>query len=155
MTESTMTHKLVPPPPLVYLVFVGCTWSLGRWLPIDLPAHELARFGGWVMIGIGVVLMLWSALVMFRYRTTINPYGKPTRLLQNGPFRLSRNPIYLADTFVYCGVGLLLESLWPWLLLPLLILCMQRMVIIREEHLLTRLFGDDYRTYRRRVRRWL
>tara|TARA_R110002095_G_scaffold210706_1_gene198182 strand:- start:4511 stop:4885 length:375 start_codon:yes stop_codon:yes gene_type:complete len=124
-------------------------------VPLDLPEYELTFYAGWMAIAIGIALMLWSALEMFRYRTTINPYGKPSSLLQSGPFRFSRNPIYLADTFVYCGVGLLLNSVWPWLLLPLLIVCMQRTVIIHEEHLLLRLFGDDYRIYRRRVRRWL
>lgn len=150
-----LSSRPIPPPPLVYLAFIGCAWALSQAMPLDLPSHELARYSGWVSIAIGVVLMIRSALEMHRHRTTINPYGKPTSLLQTGPFRFSRNPIHLADTFIYCGVGLLLESLWPWLLLPLLILCMQRTVIVHEEHLLTRLFGDDYRTYRRRVRRWL
>ncbi|WP_019339693.1 methyltransferase family protein [Stutzerimonas stutzeri] len=152
---SQASTRLIPPPPLVYLTFIGCAWGLSTWVPLDLPVHELAFYAGWVSITLGVVLMLWSALEMHRYRTTINPYGKPSSLLQSGPFRFSRNPIYLADTFIYCGVGLLLNSVWPWLLLPMLILCMQRTVIIHEEHLLLRLFGDDYRMYRRRVRRWI
>lgn len=149
------TAGSIPPPPLVYLVFIACAWGLARWAPLDLPSHQLVTYGGWASIVVGVLLMLWAAREMYRHRTTINPYGTPSSLLQSGPFRFSRNPIYLADTFVYCGVALLLSSLWPWLLLPLLILCMQRMVIVYEEHLLTRLFGDQYRAYRRRVRRWL
>ncbi|MCQ4280367.1 isoprenylcysteine carboxylmethyltransferase family protein [Pseudomonas stutzeri] len=152
---SHASARLIPPPPLVYLAFMGCAWGLSRAVPLDLPEYELTFYAGWVVVAVGIALMLWSALEMFRYRTTINPYGKPSSLLQSGPFRFSRNPIYLADTFVYCGVGLLLNSVWPWLLLPLLIVCMQRTVIIHEEHLLLRLFGDDYRIYRRRVRRWL
>jgi protein-S-isoprenylcysteine O-methyltransferase Ste14 len=153
MTQSSA--RVIPPPPLVYLAFVGCAWGLAKAIPLDLPSHELVRYTGWVAIAVGIALMLWSAIEMYRHRTTINPYGKPTSLLQTGPFRFSRNPIYLADSLVFCGIGLLLESVWPWLLLPLLIVCMQRTVIVHEEHLLTRLFGDDYRTYRRRVRRWL
>ncbi|HCJ27952.1 MAG TPA: isoprenylcysteine carboxylmethyltransferase family protein [Pseudomonas sp.] len=145
----------IPPPPLVYLVFIGCAWGLARWVPLDLPPHELATYSGWVLIALGVLLMVWAACEMFRHHTTLNPYGKPSSLLQSGPFRFSRNPIYLADTLVYCGIALLLASLWPWLLLPLLIASMQRTVIVHEEHLLTRLFGDQYRAYRRRVRRWL
>lgn len=150
-----LSSRVIPPPPLVYLIFIGCAWGLAQAIPLDLPSHELVRYSGWVSMTVGISLMLWSAREMYRHRTTINPYGKPTSLLQSGPFRVSRNPIYLADTLIYCGVGLLLESVWPWLLLPLLIVCMQRTVIVHEEHLLTRLFGDDYRTYRRRVRRWL
>lgn len=146
--------RVVPPPPLVYLVFIGSAWGLARWVPLDLPAHGLTVYAGWVSITVGIALMLWSAVEMLRHRTTINPYGKPSSLLQSGPFRFSRNPIYLADTLIYCGIGLLLNSVWPWLLLPLLVVCMQRTVIVQEEHLLLRLFGDDYRIYRRRVRRW-
>jgi protein-S-isoprenylcysteine O-methyltransferase Ste14 len=152
---SHVAARVIPPPPLVYLGFIVSAWALANWVPLDLPAHELVFYAGWVLIALGVVLMFWSALEMFRHRTTINPYGKPSSLLQSGPFRFSRNPIYLADSFIYCGVGLLLDSVWPWLLLPLLIFCMQRAVIVHEEHLLLRLFGDDYRIYRRRVRRWL
>ena len=152
---SHASARLIPPPPFVYLVFIGCAWGLSRGVPLDLPVHEFAFYAGWASIALGIALMLWAAVEMFRHRTTINPYGKPSSLLQNGPFRFSRNPIYLADTLIYCGIGLLLNSVWPWLLLPLLIVCMQRAVIIHEEHLLLRLFGDDYRIYRRRVRRWL
>ena len=152
---SAGPSRVILPPPLIYLAFVVGAWALTQWVPLGLPEHEFMRYTGWVSITVGIVLMLWAALVMYRHRTTINPYGKPSSLLQTGPFGFSRNPIYLADTLIYCGIGLLLGSLWPWLLLPLLIACMQRTVIIHEEHLLTRLFGDDYRTYRRRVRRWL
>ncbi|GAB6390545.1 methyltransferase family protein [Stutzerimonas marianensis] len=151
---STRTAGLIPPPPLVYLVFMGGAWGLAKSLPLDLPEHTLANLGGWVLLPGGIVLMAWAALTMHRHRTTINPYGTPSRLLQSGPFRYSRNPIYLADTLIY-GVGLWLDSLWPWLLLPVLIIVMQRTVIQPEERLLMRLFGDDYRDYRVRVRRWL
>lgn len=152
---SVKPSGVILPPPLIYLVFVASAWGLAQWVPLDLPEHELLHYAGWVSIAVGIVLMLWAALAMFGHRTTINPYGKPSSLLQIGPFRFSRNPIYLADTLIYCGIGLLLGSLWPWLLLPLLIYCVQRTVIIHEEHMLTRLFGDEYRSYRRRVRRWL
>lgn len=152
---ATRSARPIPPPPLVYLGFIGCAWGLARTVPLDVPSHELTSYVGWVLIGLGVLLMVYAAVEMYRHRTTINPYGKPSSLLQSGPFRFSRNPIYLADTLVYCGLAFLLASLWPWLLLPLLIVCMQRTVIVHEEHLLKRLFGDEYRTYRRRVRRWL
>lgn len=151
----TLSPRPVPPPPLVYLVFIGCAWGLATWVPLDLPAHELASCLGWALIGLGVSLMFWAVAEMYRHRTTINPYGKPSSLLQSGPFRFSRNPIYLGDTLVYSGIALLLASLWPWLILPLLILCMQRTVIVHEERLLARLFDDQYRVYCSRVRRWV
>jgi protein-S-isoprenylcysteine O-methyltransferase Ste14 len=146
---------VILPPPLIYLIFILVAWALAERLPIDLPANAWTEVAGWSLIGAGVLLMGWAALLMRRHRTTVNPYGKPSRLLEEGPFGFSRNPIYLADTLIYAGIGLLLASLWPWLLLPLLILCMQGAVIVHEERLLDELFGDTYRAYRQRVRRWL
>lgn len=146
---------VVLPPPLIYLAFMLVAWALAEHLPIDLAENAWTRLGGWGLIVCGVLLMGWAAVLMRRQRTTINPYGKPSQLLDHGPFGFSRNPIYLADTLIYCGVGLLLASLWPWLLLPLVIACMHWAVIVHEERLLGELFGDDYRAYRQRVRRWL
>ncbi|MBU3055576.1 methyltransferase family protein [Pseudomonas indica] len=142
-------------PPLIYLIFVLFAWALSRQLPIPLPDNDWTRYAGWGLIDAGLLLMIWAALLMARHKTTINPFRKPQQLLEKGPFRFSRNPIYLGDTLIYCGIGLLLANLWPWLLLPLLIVCMNRGVIRYEESLLTRLFGDAYRAYQARVRRWL
>jgi len=142
-------------PPLIYLIFIGFAWALSVQLALPVPQYGWSRYAGWGLIAGGVLLMLWAALLMARQRTTINPFKQPQKLLDSGPFRFSRNPIYLGDTLIYCGIGLLLGSLWPWLLLPALILCMRRGVIDYEEALLSRLFGEHYRAYQARVRRWL
>lgn len=143
------------PPPLIYLCFIQLAWGLGDLLPLPLPDNRPTRLAGWSLIALGLALAGWTVWQMLRQRTTLNPYGTPARLLQEGPFRLSRNPVYLADTLIYSGIGLLLASLWPCLLLPLLILCMNRAVIQHEEQLLKGLFGNDYQAYARRVRRWI
>ena len=153
-----MSDRPIPrilPPPVIYLLFVGLAWGLDALLPVPLPDNGWTRWIGWGLIDAGLLLMLWSALQMIRQRTTVNPYGTPAKLLEEGPFRFSRNPIYLADTLVYAGIALLLASLWPWLLLPALIVFMDRTVIRHEEALLSELFGDAYRAYRARVRRWI
>ncbi len=124
-------------------------------MAVPAAGQSLDALSGWGLIDAGVLLMLWAGLLMLRRRTTVNPYGTPRRLLAYGPFRFSRNPIYLADTLIYGGVALLWGSLWPWLLLPALIVVMQRGVIGHEERLLGELFGEEYRDYCRRVRRWL
>lgn len=153
-----MSSRPIPrilPPPLIYLLFVGLAWGLHALLPVPLADNDWTRWAGWGLIDAGLVLMLWSALLMLWQHTTVNPYGTPARLLEEGPFRFSRNPIYLADTLVYAGIALLLASLWPWLLLPALTLCMNRTVIRHEEALLSELFGDAYQAYQSRVRRWI
>ena len=124
-------------------------------LPVALPKNIWTDYLGWGLIDAGVLLMLWAGLLMLWRKTTVNPYGKPAKLLEEGPFRFSRNPIYLADSLIYLGIALLWASLWPWLLFPAVIVTMQRGVIVHEERLLTQLFGEDYRAYCARVRRWL
>lgn len=143
------------PPPLIYLLFLGAAWLLHALFPVELPGSLWSHYFGWGLIDSGLLLMLWAGLLMLWRKTTVNPYGKPAKLLEEGPFRFSRNPIYLADTLIYCGIALLWGSLWPWLLLPAVIVTMQRGVIVHEETLLTELFGEDYRAYCGRVRRWL
>ena len=76
-------------------------------------------------------------------------------IIQSGPFRISRNPVYLADTLCYVGVAILLNTAWPLLFLPVVLLVMHRGVILREERYLEQKFGDEYNSYKMRVRRWL
>ena len=146
---------VILPPPVIYVLFLAVAWLLEWLIPIALPQNLWTHYIGWGLIDAGVLLMLWAGLLMLWRKTTVNPYGKPARLLEEGPFRISRNPIYLADSLIYCGIALLWGSLWPWLLLPAVVISMQRGVIVHEERLLTQLFGDDYRRYCGRVRRWL
>lgn len=152
--SSRPTRPLLPPP-VIYLLFLGAAWGLQQLLPLDLPQNDWTFYIGWGLIDAGLLLMLWAGLLMLRRKTTVNPYGTPRKLLDEGPFGFSRNPIYLADSLIYCGIALLFGSLWTWLLLPLLILGMHYGVIVREERLLVELFGEDYQDYRKRVRRWL
>jgi len=149
------SSRVILPPPVIYLLFLALAWGVESLWPFPLPDNLWTRYLGWGLIDAGVLLMLWAGLLMLRRRTTVNPYGTPRRLLADGPFHFSRNPIYLADTLIYGGVALLWGSLWPWLLLPALIVVMQRGVIGHEERLLGELFGEEYRDYCRRVRRWL
>ncbi|MDH2242863.1 isoprenylcysteine carboxylmethyltransferase family protein [Pseudomonas sp. GD03909] len=146
---------VILPPPVIYVLFLAAAWLLEWLIPIALLQNLWTHYIGWGLIDAGVLLMLWAGLLMLWRKTTVNPYGKPARLLEEGPFRISRNPIYLADSLIYCGIALLWGSLWPWLLLPAVVISMQRGVIVHEERLLTQLFGDDYRRYCGRVRRWL
>src|SRR3989442_1330089 len=99
---------------------------------------------------------LGSAVVTFRHAgTTPNPFKPTTAFVTHGPYRFTRNPMYVGWVFVYVGAGLLARALWPLVLLPVVILLMRRRVIALEEAYLERRFKDEYRAYRARVRRWL
>jgi protein-S-isoprenylcysteine O-methyltransferase Ste14 len=85
----------------------------------------------------------------------VSPYKPTSALVVDGPYRYSRNPIYLADALIYIGISVVIDTLWPILLLPIALAVLQQGVIAREERYLERKFGDQYRQYQASVRRWL
>lgn len=93
-------------------------------------------------------------LTFKRKGTTHEPNGIATALLTGGPFGFSRNPLYLALAALLAALGLVLDSAWILLLLPVLILLLDRLVIAREEARLRAQFGAAYLAYTRQVRRW-
>ena len=99
--------------------------------------------------------MLWAVLTLIRHRTTFNPYSAATRLCVSGPFRFSRNPIYLGDWFILAGFSLWLSTWWPIVFSPLVWAAVRYGVIRHEEAHLAAKFGAEYRDYQARVRRWL
>jgi protein-S-isoprenylcysteine O-methyltransferase Ste14 len=106
-------------------------------------------------VGAGLLLVGW-ALGLFRRRgTTFEPFGQPAALVTTGPYRISRNPMYLGMLLVMVG-GALLAGSAPALVAPVgFVLTMNATQIPQEEAALEAAFGPAYRTYRRRVRRWL
>ncbi|OZA12416.1 MAG: hypothetical protein B7X94_03890 [Hydrogenophilales bacterium 17-62-8] len=145
---------ILPPAPYAAAMLGG--WWLDRYrfaLPLDLGA--LTRPLGWLVAGIGLGLMLWTLWTFARHRTTVNPFGGASALCTGGPFRFSRNPIYLGDWFMLAGVSLLLATFWPLVFAPLIWIMLRFGVIRHEEAHLEAKFGDAYRDYKVRVRRWI
>ena len=145
----------VVPAPVLFVAVAGVAILLNRIWPFDGIVSPAVSRAGWVLLDAGMVLMLWTTWLMLWRKTTLNPYGKPQRLLDEGPFRISRNPLYIAMLVVYLGIGLLWNNLWFVLLFPLLVLLLQFGIVRHEEQLLLQHFGDDYVRYCKRVRRWL
>lgn len=140
------------PPPLVYVAALWAAWELNRISP--LPFIKLAG-PGWALVALGGFLLLWAAITMWRHHTTVNPYRGVAHLVRGGPFRFSRNPIYLGDSMIYFGVMLIWGMLWPLILYPLVWAAIRYGVIRNEEAHLAAKFGDAYDRYCQRVRRWL
>ena len=97
----------------------------------------------------------WFVRTMRSADTTIRIDKPASGLVQHGPFRYSRNPGYVALALVYAGIAVLRNALWAILFLPLVVWVIEREVIEREERYLERTFGEDYLTYKTRVRRWV
>ena len=145
---------LLPPAPYAAALLGG--WWLDRnvhALPLDWGAAT--RPLGWLLMGVGLALFIWTLVTFWRHRTTVNPYKAASSLCTGGPFRFSRNPIYVGDWFVFAGVSLLLATAWPLLFAPPIWAMLRYSVIRHEEAHLQARFGDAYREYQPRVRRWL
>lgn len=140
------------PPPLVYVSALWASWELNSLAPLPFPKASLT---GWIMVWLGIFLLLWAAVTMFLHKTTINPYATVSRLVESGPFRFSRNPIYLADSVIYLGVTLIWGLLWPLMLYPIVWAVIRYGVIHNEEAHLASRFGESYTQYCKRVRRWI
>jgi protein-S-isoprenylcysteine O-methyltransferase Ste14 len=145
---------VIAPPPLL---FAG-PWLVGLLLHLVLPLPRLplaARLAGLALIAAGIGLGGWFIWTMRSAGTPVDPYEAPTALVTEGPFRYTRNPAYVAFTLTYAGLALLTGVLWSLLLLPVVLVAVDRGVIQREERYLEAHFGSAYQQYRRRVRRWL
>lgn len=128
-------------------------------LHLIVPLRLLPRTPAWVvgllLVGIAIVIMASGVRAMARAQTEMDVRKSTTAIVVDGPFRYTRNPLYISLTLLYLGIAALINTLWPVLLLPILLLVMQRGVIEREERYLERKFGDEYLRYKARVRRWL
>ena len=121
---------------------------------IDIGA---ARFVGVPLLGAGCWLLLDSVLVRFAHegRGTLAPIDPPRFVVRGGAYRVVRNPMYLANLAIVVGSGLLFQSWFLFGWAAILCVAFHLFVISYEEPTLTRLFGDDYETYRRHVGRWI
>lgn len=147
------------PPPLLYALGVLAGAGLDRVLPLPLPwtmpdlVLRLLAAAPFVLAGLA--LDLWALAIMQRARTTVLPWGRASALVTRGPFRFSRNPIYLGYALEHVGVAIAIGSPWALVLLAPVVLAMDRLVIPREERHLATVFGADYLAFKRRVRRWI
>lgn len=146
------------PPPTVFVLGFLAGWLLHREWPLALiPAgRQPANVGaGWVLVALGLGFIAWGLATFFRHRTAIMPHRPASRLVDGGPYRYSRNPMYVGMTAIYLGLVLVTNMLWPLLLLPLSLFALVMLVIRKEERYLADAFGSEYAAYRERTRRWL
>jgi protein-S-isoprenylcysteine O-methyltransferase Ste14 len=102
------------------------------------------------------VALASAAVTRFRRAgTTENPFKPSTALVFDGPYRFTRNPMYLGMAALYVGLAFILGLMWAFLFLPFVLVAVDRLVIAREERYLERKFGEEYVEYKRRVRRWI
>jgi protein-S-isoprenylcysteine O-methyltransferase Ste14 len=146
------------PPPLLFLLSYGA----GEWLHYIAPFPLTRLVGGRasyivgaLCLATGIVVALTCVAMFFAAKTTVIPYRRAATLVTQGPYRLSRNPMYVSVTLAYLGVAALRGILWPMLLLAIPLAILNYIVIPQEEFQLRAAFGAAYDEYCARVRRWL
>lgn len=143
------------PPPLLYAVPLLALSLLDRAVPVRIPGGRATRATGFALAAGGLALVVTSARTILARGTTIHPDGEVSTIVSDGPYRFSRNPIYLGLTVAYTGGALAQRTAVPLLGLPGVLLAMQKLVIEREERYLRERFGTAYTSYCAKVRRWL
>ena len=146
------------PPPLLFLVALAVAWFLNRQLTfeIDGAGASWPQIGlGSVLILTGVALIVWGVKTLLRAGTALRPDKPASKLVVEGPYRFTRNPIYLGWTTAYVGVAIVTNVAWPIVLLPVVLITLTVSAVEHEEQHLQATFGDGYADYTRRVRRWL
>jgi protein-S-isoprenylcysteine O-methyltransferase Ste14 len=128
-----------------------------RW-PLPLPLGPLERHllvSSVAAVALGLALGAWGFFSLRRSGTAVDPAEPTRRLVVRGPYRFTRNPLYLAQLLVMLGFAVLTRSGWFLGAVPFLAVLLHHLVIIPEERYLSRLFGDAYAAYCRKTRRWV
>jgi protein-S-isoprenylcysteine O-methyltransferase Ste14 len=158
LSSNTAVASGIRRPPFLYLACLVIGFALDRLLPLPLSypdATSICSIGGAALILIGVAIIAAGARSFSRAGTPV-PSSQPVRaLVTSGIHGWSRNPIYVGMLLVYAGIGTAARSPWVLILALPLIIILRYGVIAREETYLERHFGDAYRDYKARVRRWL
>lgn len=151
-----MTHlsRILLPP-------VWCTLAFAVMLGLDhtVPLVEVVPVEWrWLAVPamiLGLTLAAWAMALFVRAGTPVKPFAEAKGFVRNGPYRFSRNPMYLGLLLLLIGAAIGFGSLTPWLVLPAFVFVINRRFIEPEEAMLEKQFGEDYRRYRASVRRWL
>jgi protein-S-isoprenylcysteine O-methyltransferase Ste14 len=145
------------PVPWVYVL----AYLVGAGLEYLAPSHMSVMgmrgisLGGTVLLTVGVVIAGSGWLIFLRTRTTTIPGEVSSRLVTWGPYRFSRNPMYVGLLIAYLGEAAFLRQAWPLLLLPFVFAYINWMVVPVEEARLKEVFGMEYERYKAKVRRWI
>lgn len=152
-TGQPAKHPVLPP--FYFLGAIVLMVALDRFLPIVTLIEPPITYLGWVLFGLGIAVALAVNWRFKRAGTPIRPFEESTALVTDGPFAFSRNPIYLGAVVGLFGIFVVLGSLSPLAVVPPFVYIIRTRFIAVEERMLEAAFGEAYRDYMKRVRRWI
>jgi protein-S-isoprenylcysteine O-methyltransferase Ste14 len=156
MDMRSDTAAVIIRPPLALLLAIMAGLALNRFVPLSfLPPDLPALWLGAAAFAVGLALAIWAITTMTRAGSNVPTNLPTTTIVERGPYRFTRNPIYLGMFLALIGLTVALDNFWLLAMLVLFAIVIRYGVVAREEAYLERKFGDVYRSYRSRVRRWL
>jgi protein-S-isoprenylcysteine O-methyltransferase Ste14 len=144
-----------PFPPALPILALLISWVLGRIWPVAISWPAWSFWLGLALVTLPFGLAIWAVSVFRQHGTVVKPTGDVTRVVSAGPFKYTRNPMYVSLMILYVGGMLLFRLPWALVLLVPLFLALQFGVILPEEKYLRSKFGEVFFAYERQVRRWL
>ncbi len=157
MKKQKDNAEIIAKPPVIYGAPFLIGILLNKFFSLKIfseGASASLLILSWILVVFGFFLAGWIILIFLKKGEDIRP-DKPTNIIiTNGPFRFSRNPVYLSLNIVYIGLSLILNNLWLIIFWPLAFLILRYGVISKEEQYLERKFGKKYLVYKKRTRRW-
>jgi protein-S-isoprenylcysteine O-methyltransferase Ste14 len=156
MDDTADTAQVIIRPPLAWGLAVIAGLALNWLVPLPfLPAGLLAGWLGALVFVLALALFAWAIVTVTRAGSNVPTYLPTTTIVESGPYRFTRNPIYLGMVLGLIGLAIAFDDLWLLMMLVPFVLVIRYGVVAREEAYLERKFADVYRGYRSRVRRWL
>ena len=146
---------VVAPAPVIYGTAIAVGLAAEFALPIALLPRPVGFWLGGVIIAISIPIVVSAFRALARARTAFDVRKSTTSIVTDGAFRYSRNPTYLSLTLLHVGVALVLGSLWVLLMVVPAVAAIHWSIVLREERYLAAKFGEEYRSYTTKVRRWI
>ncbi len=147
--------EVVALPPFIYLAFLLRGFAMDYFRPVTVVPASVQYIAGFAIIALAGVIVVSAVLQFRRASTSFSDFAPATQLVTKGPYRLSRNPSYVALSLLYVGIGMAADNLWIVAGLVPILIVMHYGVIVREEQYLERTFGEEYLQYKASVRRWV
>jgi len=155
MMKQQSPDGIGPRPPDLLLLSILAMLALHEFAPIVILVRGIWRLAGVAPVMVGVVLNLWADQLFKRAGTAVKPFDPSVALVLTGPFRISRNPMYLGMAFALAGIAVGLGTATPWVVVAAFVWQVTVRFIVPEERKLETSFGEQFLRYKASVRRWL
>lgn len=142
-------------PPVLLIIAIALSYLVSTAFPAVQFTDVTISFLGIMLITLGIGIVLWAIKLLRKHKTTLHPRRKPSKLVMHGPYRYSRNPIYLGFLMISVGTVLMFANVLAFVGPIIFLAFVNTFFIPYEESMLTKAFGTSYKSYKKKTRRWV